>query len=279
VPFAISQDVRIQYNDLARGSPALLCLPGWCENKTGFARFTHAAGRAHRVIGLDWRGHGKSDSTGTDFGLAELVEDAVAVVRASSVGPILPVASSDAGWVAIELRRRLGERVRGLVLLDWMLFEPTPAFRAVLDGLQDRERWIETRNELFKRWSPGLEETHITRHVREEMGSYGFEMWSRAAREMAAAQARHGSPLRALAALDSPVPTLHLYCQPRDAATLEEQRAFARKNDWFHVDRLDGYSHFPALELPEAVADAVLEFARAGQRRIGPFSTPGSTPG
>jgi pimeloyl-ACP methyl ester carboxylesterase len=275
VPFAISRGVRIQYNDLARGGPALLCLPGWCENKIDFARFTHAAGRAHRVIGLDWRGHGKSDASDGDFGLDELVEDALAVVRASSVGPILPVAVSHAGWVAIELRRRLGERVRGLVLLDWMLTEPTPAFRAVLEGLQDRERWLATRSELFRTWSPGPEETQVTRHVREEMGSYGFEMWSRAAREIAAAYARHRSPLEALKALDEPVPTLHLYSQPRDAATLEAQRAFARANDWFHVQRLDGTTHFPALELPDAVADAVLEFARAGQRRLGPFSTSG----
>jgi hypothetical protein len=39
------------------------------------------------------------------------------------------------------------------------------------------------------------------------------------------------------------------------------------------VRRLDGRSHFPALERPDDVAAAILEFADAGSRRAGPFST------
>src|SRR5688500_6089901 len=97
VPTAYSRSLRIRYNDLSRGSPAFLCLPGWCENKTTFARITHALGRDHRVIALDWRGHGQSaapaapaaasaasirvaSTRAAEFGNAELVEDALAVV-------------------------------------------------------------------------------------------------------------------------------------------------------------------------------------------------------
>src|SRR5262245_4792136 len=76
VPTAFCRNVRIQFNDLSRGSPAFLCLPGWCENKSAFGRITHAIGRSQRVIALDWRGHGKSASPGAEFGLEELVDDA-----------------------------------------------------------------------------------------------------------------------------------------------------------------------------------------------------------
>jgi len=273
VPTAISQGVRIQYNDLGRGSPALLCLPGWCENKTTFARLSHACARAHRVIALDWRGHGKSAASDGDFGQAELVQDALAVIRASGVGPVLPVAVAHAGWVALELRRRLGERVPRLVLLDWILSEPPAPFRAVLGALQERERWLETRGQLFRSWIAGCDLAHVVRHIREEMGSYGFEMWARAAREIARAYAAEHSPLAALRALDPPAPTLHLFAQPRDPAYLQGQQDFARTHKWFQVRRLDGRSHFPALEEPEAVANAVLEFAAGGVKRVGPFST------
>jgi pimeloyl-ACP methyl ester carboxylesterase len=272
VPTAYSRSVRIQYNDLSRGSPAFLCLPGWCENKTAFARVTHALARTHRVIALDWRGHGKSASAGGEFGQAELVDDALAVIRASSVGPVVPVCVSHAGWVALELRRRLGERVTRLVLLDWIVGEPPPAFRAVLTALQDRDQWLETRGELFKRWIADCEVPHVARHVREEMGSYGAEMWARAAREIERTY-RGGTPLEALARLAPPVPTLHLYSQPRDPAYLAAQQDFARANPWFRVQRLDARSHFPALEVPELTAVAILAFASAGQKRAGPFAT------
>ena len=274
MPTAISQGVRIQYNDLGRGSPALLCLPGWCENKTTFARLSHACARAHRVIALDWRGHGKSAASDGDFGQAELVQDALAVIRASGVGPVLPVAVAHAGWVALELRRRLGERVPRLVLLDWILSEPPAPFRAVLGALQERERWLETRGQLFRSWIAGCDLAHVARHIREEMGSYGFEMWARAAREIE--RAYHGGPpLEVLARLEPSLPTLHLYSQPRDAGYLAFQQEFARKHPWFRVQRLDARSHFPALETPEAVAAAILEFASAGQRRVGPLAKPG----
>jgi pimeloyl-ACP methyl ester carboxylesterase len=272
VPTAYSRSLRIQYNDLARGSPAFLCLPGWCENKTAFARITHALGRDHRVIALDWRGHGKSAASGIEFGHAELVEDALAVVRTAGIGPLVTISVSHAGWVALELRRLLSERVVRMVFLDWILAEPPPEFRATLADLQDRDRWSAARSELFRRWIGACEVPHVARHVREEMGSYGFEMWARAAREVERAYLL-GTPLDALAGFDPPAPVLHLYSQPRDPAYLAAQQDFARARPWFHVRRLDGRSHFPALERPDDVAAAILEFADAGSRRAGPFST------
>jgi len=274
VPTAYCRELRIQFNDLSRGSPAFLCLPGWCENKSAFGRITHAIGRSQRVIALDWRGHGKSASPGSEFGLEELVDDALSVIRASSVGTVIPVAISHAGWVALELRRRLAERVTRLVLLDWIVGPPPPEFLAVLAALQDRERWLETRGELFQMWIADCEKPHVARHIREEMGSYGFEMWARAARAIESAYG-DDTPLEALARLAPPCPTLHLFSQPRAPAYLASQQDFARLNPWFKVQRLDGRSHFPALELPEACAAAILEFATAGQRRVGPLARPG----
>jgi pimeloyl-ACP methyl ester carboxylesterase len=274
VPTAFSRNLRIQFNDLSRGSPAFLCLPGLCENKSAFGRVSHALGRAHRVIALDWRGHGKSASPGNEYGFEELVDDALAVIRASSVGTVIPIAISHAGWVALELRRRLGDRVPRLVHLDWIVGAPPPEFRAVLAALQDREQWLAMRGELFRHWIADCEAPHVARHVREEMGSYGFEMWARAGRAIEAAYG-DGTPLEALARLTPPCPTLHLYSQPRDPATLAAQQEFARLHEWFKVLRLDARSHFPALEVPEAVAKAILEFASGGQRRVGPLATSG----
>lgn len=278
MPTAFSRSLRIQYNDFSRGSPAFLCLPGWCESRNTFAWITHTLGREHRVIALDWRSHGKSAAAGGEFGHAELVDDALAVVRTSSVGTVIPVSVSHAGWVALELRRRLGDRVPRMVLLDWILGPPPPEFAAVLAGLQDRERWLDTRGELFRRWIADCEDGHVVRHVREEMGSYGYEMWARAARAIER-EYEKGSPLNALERLSPSCPTLHLFSQPRDPAYLAAQQDFARTHPWFRVLRLDAQSHFPALESPDATARAILAFAAGNVRRSGPLASPESSSG
>lgn len=92
------------------------------------------------------------------------------------------------------------------------------------------------------------------------MGAHDFDMWARAGQEIAAAYARHGSPLRALAALTPPVPALHLYAQPDDPAHRAAQGAFAAAHPWFRPRRLEASSHFPALEVPDRVAAAIEAF-------------------
>jgi len=52
----------------------------------------------------------------------------------------VPLAISHSGWVAIELRRRLGSRMPVVVLLDWLVLEPPAPFLDALAALQDPER-------------------------------------------------------------------------------------------------------------------------------------------
>lgn len=86
------------------------------------------------------------------------------------------------------------------------------------------------------------------------------EMWARAAREIAGAFERFGSPPEAVAALDPPPATLHLYAQPADPGFLDAQRGYAEAHPWFEVEHLDAASHFPVLEVPDAVAAHVKRF-------------------
>src|SRR5215216_1734735 len=173
-----------------------------------------------RVLVLDWPGHGRSEKPSADFGYDEMVEGALTVIRASGAQRVVPVAQAHAGWVAIELRRRLGERTPSLVLTSFLVLEPPPPFLAAMDALQDPGRWQEARERVFATWLEGVSNSDVIRFVREVMSSYGFEMWARAGREITAAYARYGTPLKALAALDPPVPTLHLYGQPPEQGYL-----------------------------------------------------------
>lgn len=248
------------FDDLGAGDPALLLLPGWCGDRSVFDPVARLLATGRRVVVSDLRGQGGLADRTDDFDSARQVDDLVALVAQTGLERVVPVALSHAGWLAVELRRRLGpDRVPGLVLLDWMVLGTPPGFTDALAGLQDEAAWTDVRAALFGMWTAGVSTTAVHDYV-VSMGEYGFAHWSRAGREIAAAFAREGSPLDALDGLDEPCRTLHVYAQPADDAFLAAQREAAATRRWFDVARLDARSHFPMLEVPDAVAVAIEEF-------------------
>ncbi len=239
----------------------MLFLPGWCANRTVFQDLAPLCARQRRIMALDWRGHGESGAPEADFGSDELVQDALSVIEASGVDRFVPVALSHGGWVAIELRKRLGTRVEKLVLLDWIIMmQPPREFFEGLEGMQSSERWRETVERIFAVWLGGVDKPALTSFVRREMGAYGFDMWSRAAREISSAYADLGIPIQILSTLKPPLPVRHLYAQPDDPRNLAAQRLFAASHSWFNVRRLNAKSHFPMYEVPEEMAGAIETF-------------------
>src|SRR5688572_24159645 len=126
----------VAYDDRGTGAPALLFLPGWCGPKALFEPLMARLDTSFRTLAVDWRGHGDSAPADGDFGFAELTDDALAVIEDSRADVVVPVAASHAGWVAIELRRRLtAQRVPRLALLDWMVLGAPAPFRNALDSM------------------------------------------------------------------------------------------------------------------------------------------------
>jgi len=63
---------------------------------------------------MDWPGHGESGTPSKDFGDTDLVDAAKAVIQKSGSQSVIPISTAHAGWVAIELRHQLGERIEKL---------------------------------------------------------------------------------------------------------------------------------------------------------------------
>jgi pimeloyl-ACP methyl ester carboxylesterase len=214
------------------------------------------------VVSFDYRGHGDSRPADGDFGTAEMVQDALAVIEATGLGMFIPCAASHSGWVAIELARRLGsERVPAIVHLDWLLVEPSEPYMALLAALQAPDGWPQARDKLFEIWRAGDDSAAIAEAI-SVMNAQDADMWMRSGREISAEYGRDGSPLRALGALEPPRRVLHLYGQPPTPEYLDVQERFAAEHDWFSVRRLDARTHFSMIEAPEAVAGAIEELAR-----------------
>ena len=222
--------------------PALLLIPGWCSSPRVFEPLLDGLGKSHRIL------------------TAELTDDIAGVVEASGEERIVPVALSHAGWAAIELRKRFGERIPKLVFLDWIILDPPPPFLAALDALQDERSWRPVRDQLFAMWLAGSGNGRLSKFLEEDMGSYGFDMWARAGREIGAAYREQGSPLEALSRLQPSVPVLHVYAQPDDPAYLAAQQDVAARNDWFHVVKLQAQTHFPMFEVPGELVKAIDAF-------------------
>lgn len=250
----------LAHTDTGSGEPALLLLPGWCGDRSVFDGLLARLGTSRRTVAADLPEHGQSPRTGGDFSADDVVDAAVALVEELRVDRVVPVALSHAGWVAIELRRRLGaQRVPGIVLLDWMVLGTPPGFDDALAGLQDDRAWADVRAALFGMWTQGVDEPSVHDYV-SSMGTYGAAHWQRAGREISIGFTANGSPLAALDALGEPCRTMHLYAQPADDEVLAAQRAFAETHPWFEVHRLDARSHFPMFEVPDEMAALVEEF-------------------
>lgn len=250
----------IGYDDMGEGEPTLLFIPGWCTPRTVFRRLVPRCATRYRTLVMDLPGHGDSELPGPDFDNATVVEHLRTVLDGSGARQVVPVALSHGGWWALELRRQLGpHRVPALVLLDWLVLDPPLPFIQALNTLQTPQ-WRHARDGLFSMWLHGVSSPDVIRFVQEDMGSFGQTMWQRAGREIQQVYAREGSPLKALSRLSPPVPTLHLYSQPEEAAWLEAQRSFAASHPWFQVQKLATSSHFPMLEVPEQMTTHLLHF-------------------
>jgi len=257
---AARTSLGLGYDDLGTGEPAFLLLTGWCSSRARWGRVAPLLAQRSRVVNFEWPGHGDSRPATGDFGHAEMVEEALAMIDASGLQTVIACAASHSGWVALELRRRLGERMPAVVHLDWLLFEPSAPYMALLDQLQDADGWPAGRDKLFEIWRAGVENPHVDAAI-DVMNRHGAEMWIRSGREISAAYRRAGSPLAAYSAMEHPPQVLHIYGQPPADEYLDAQRRFAAAHDWFSVRRIEAGTHFAMIECPQVVAQAIEEVA------------------
>jgi pimeloyl-ACP methyl ester carboxylesterase len=246
----------LHVEELGEGEPALLLLTGWCSSHERWALAAPLLAAHRRVVLFDWRGHGDSAPAQMDFGTAQLVQDAMAVIEERGLQSVIPCSASHSGWVAIELRRRLGERVPAIAHLDWMVNRPSGPYMELIAALQSEDTWQQARDKLFEIWAADDRSPAITGAL-EVMRRQGAEMWIRSGREIEAEYARDHSPLEAYAAIDTPPQVLHIYGQPPAQEYLASQRTFAQKHDWFAVHKLEGHTHFSMIECPSEITAAI----------------------
>ena len=209
MPLADSEDARIYYDDRGAGEPAILCLPGWCVHHTIFAPAAERLSARHRVLAMDWRGHGRSPASDRDWGHVDMLADALAVIRATGVQSVIPLTQAHAGWIAILLQEWLGGRVPKMIFASWNPIlasgNPlTPPFLAAMQVLQNEARWREAVEQLVTMWLRGRPPRWRSRCARRQVATdlrIGHEGHARSLRRMPSAAADSPRTSRSATAL------------------------------------------------------------------------------
>jgi pimeloyl-ACP methyl ester esterase len=116
MPFLTHAGVSLRYDRTGAG-PAVLLIHGWTGNRTFWDRQVQALRASHTVITVDLRGHGESSRPRTGYSVGAMTADLEHLVRALGLPRVALVGWSMGGLLALELARRLGDRVSALGLV------------------------------------------------------------------------------------------------------------------------------------------------------------------
>lgn len=118
-----------------QGAPTLLLLHGLTASADlNWFRSFDALGARFGVVAVEHRGYGRGLAAARRFSLEQCADDAVAVVGALGIGPVVVVGYSMGGAVAQLVWRRHRDRVAGLVLCA--------TGRVFLGTLRERALWL-----------------------------------------------------------------------------------------------------------------------------------------
>ncbi len=169
--FAAIEGRRIAYAQVSPSRPkgTILLLPGLGLQRFSWYKQLAVFGQEYRTIALDPRDTGDSDPMAHPYCIADLADDAAAVLRALSIVKSHIVGISMGGFVALELALRHAEVVNRLVLVStsarsliYALLSPRrlPRILPVFISNSKIEPGEEKRRILALLMEPGYAESH-----------------------------------------------------------------------------------------------------------------------
>ncbi len=139
---------RLTYTDRGEG-PLVVCVPGVGDLATEYRHLEPALLAAgHRVVVLDLRGHGTSDTTFTDLTRAAVGGDVVALLRHLDAGPAHLIGCSLGGSAVAWAAAEVPDLVRSLTLIGAFVRDQPD------QGLADRLQLLGLRLALLRPWGP-----------------------------------------------------------------------------------------------------------------------------
>ena len=236
---------RLFYRVRGKGTPTIVFVHGWCSNEGHWQAQMRHFGRHHRVLAIDRRGHGRSDSPAAGYTARQHADDLAEILRKERVRNAVVVGHAGGVPSTLELTRSDPGRVKALVLIDSRinphanLDDPGDpagvAFRGMVEAIRGKDGARE-----FKRMYSDLFSPHAG-----AVGRQAIKEALQTPREIAA------SELASLA-----IDTLGLarrISQPVLWLTVDAADEVAIRGAFRNVQfgQAVGSGHFPQLEVPD----------------------------
>jgi pimeloyl-ACP methyl ester carboxylesterase len=254
---------RIAYDDRGRG-PLIVLAPGMGDLRATFRFLAPLLVEAgYRVVTVDYRGLGESDTGWDDYSSAATGRDLVALLRRLDAGPALLYGNSYTAASAIHVAADAPELLRGVVLAGPFVREPKPTLAGRLTTMLVTRPAL-TRPLWFAWWPrmfpirPADYDAYLAR-VKANLKEPGRT------RAYAAMCGGSHAPAEAKlpAAKASRVPALVLMgTADADFPDAAAEARWVGGHLGCRVEMLEGSGHHPQVDAPQRVADLVIGFDR-----------------
>ena len=238
--------LRIAYESAGTGAPAVMLIHGAFADRTHFApQISHLA-RHRRVVALDLRGHGESD-TPQKVSVEDFAADVIAVAEDARIESAVLCGHSAAGAVALIVAAARPELVRGIVMLDSAVLFPEVRRQNVIENLLpalETDHWQDALRGYFGRTFDPQDPPELTARVMAGLGRTSPEI---ARSFFMSLFADHGADFSdAIKDLNCPLMYIHAKA-PTDLQRLLELRPNAM------IGQVVGSGHYLMLSVPDQV--------------------------
>lgn len=252
------KDGRIAYDDAGSG-PLVVCVPGMGDLRREF-RFLapQLVDAGYRVVTMDTRGHGESSVGWTDYSVAGVGSDILALIRRLDAGPAVIVGNSMAAGATVWTAAEAPERISALVLIDPAVHgNPGWTFRLLFAGLFARpwgpSAWMWYYGTLFPTRKPADWAAYtaaLKRNLTQPGRLEALHQMMIASKAASAAR---------LAGVSAPAFILMGSKDP-DFKTPEAEARWVAEQLKGTYQMIEGAGHYPFTEMPEITGPKIVAF-------------------
>lgn len=283
--FVEARGIKFHVAEAGTGSPVVL-LHGWPQHWWCWRGVIPRLAEHHRVLAIDLRGHGWSETPDADYAKQTLADDVVAILDELGIGEFDLIGHDWGGWTGFILALQNQDRVKHYVALNIVSPWPDkPSFGALASIWRIFYQVVLSVPAAAKHVV--VKSNWVNRAI--VSGSVNRDAWSRDDLESFAATLRSPERARSTSALYRAfllkelaafikggangqrlsVPTLLIHGTKDPVIRAERLGRWTKWADDMAVELRDDSAHFIADELPEVVADRALKlFAGASPAEI-----------
>lgn len=264
--FLYRSEGKIAY-EITGAGPLVICVPGMGDLRSSYRFLKPQLVQAgYRVITMDLRGHGESDTGWSDYSVAGVGQDILALIHELNEGPAIVVCNSMGGGAAVWAAAEDPGAVRGLVMLDPAVHgEITGLFRQVVNVLFVRpwgpSAWAMYFKSLFKTRKP---------HDLPEYAAALKQSLSRPGRIEALHQmmlASQSASAERLSRVHSPALVIMGSKDP-DFKDPQGEAQWVAQQLGASYEMIEGAGHYPHVEMPDVTIPKVIAFMKQFEAEV-----------